>query len=235
MIPQSRKYASIAWSRAGERAGVRARERVAEPRAPELVGDYRFPGGMRLARRCGKARRVAHRLEEEQDHARVPIVDEQLDQLADAEVGLVADRDQLGEAEAARRAAREHRAEHRAALRDDAGGAGGQRVHLQHRVHRERDAARDVDHAHAVRPEQADAERARTRDEARLARRAFRAGLGEAVGEDGDDGNAARAARLDGELHRVARRHDEGVVDRARGLGEVRVRAFAEDLRAARR
>ena len=76
---------------------------------------------------------------------------EQLDQLRHAEIGLVADRDQLGEAQAARGAAREHRAEHGAALRHDARRSRGQRVRLEHRVHGEREAPGHVDHAHAVR------------------------------------------------------------------------------------
>ena len=125
---------------AGERAGVRARERLAERRSgPSLYATTGLPAACAL--RAAAASRAASRTVSRNSRiTRVSrIVGEQLDQLADAEVGLVADRDQLGEAEAARRAAREHRAEHGAALRDDARRAGGQRVHLQHRVHGERE------------------------------------------------------------------------------------------------
>ncbi len=94
-----------------------------------------MPAACARARRGGEALGIAHGLEEQQDHARLGIGGEQLDQLAHAEVRLVADRHQLGEAEAARRAAREQRAEHGAALRHEARAARGQRVHLQHRVH----------------------------------------------------------------------------------------------------
>ena len=76
---------------------------------------------------------------------------------------------------------------------------------------------------------------ARARDEPRLPRRAFGAGFGEAVGEDGRHRHAARAALLERELHRVARRHDERVVDLARRLGEARVGALAEHLASGSR
>ncbi len=89
--------------------------------------------------------------------------------------------------------------------------AGGD-VHRQHRVHGDRAAAAQVDHAHAVRPEHAHAQRLRARDEPLLARDALGAGVGEAVGENGRDRHARLAAVLERALH-VAH-HDEGVIDR---------------------
>ena len=106
-----------------------------------------------LARRACKTRGVAHRLEKDDDARRCG----ELDQLAHADVGFVADGNQLGKPKAPRRAAREQRAEHRAALRHDARTAGGQRLHLEHRVHAHRQASRH-DHTHAVRAEQPYAE-----------------------------------------------------------------------------
>src|SRR5262249_21134319 len=79
----------------------------------------------RLVSGCREPRSVTDRLEKKEDHARRRIVRQQLQQLANSDVGLVADRDELGETEPARRAAREHRAKHRAALRDEAPRAGG--------------------------------------------------------------------------------------------------------------
>jgi len=210
---------------------VRARQRLAGGGAAELVGDHGLAGRVRLARGGRKRARVAHGLEEEQDDARLGIVGEEADDLADAEVGLVADRDELGEPQAARGAAREHRAEHGAALRDEARAAGGRRLHLEHRVHRERHAPGEVDHAHAVRPEQAHAERARALDEARLALGAFRARVGEAVAVDARHRHLAPAAVLERRLDVLD--HDEGVVD-SRGVGEAAVAGQAEDFTPGR-
>src|SRR5881296_1061942 len=60
---------------------------------------------MGLARGGGEARAVAYRFEKQEDHLGAGILGEQLDQLRHPEVGLVADRDELGEAQAPCRAA----------------------------------------------------------------------------------------------------------------------------------
>ncbi len=78
---------------AGERAGVRAREALAELRAAELVGDYRLARRMRRARARGKARRIAHRLQEQQDAARLRVGGEQFDQFAHPQIRFIANRD----------------------------------------------------------------------------------------------------------------------------------------------
>ena len=192
-MPQSAKYASSAASLPASAPVCE----LAERRAAELVGDDGLAGGMRRARRRGELCRGAHRFQEQQDHARCAVGGEQLDQLAYAHVGLVAHRDQLGEAKAARRTAREQRAEHGAALRDDAGAARRQRRHFQHRVHAEGQLPGNVDHAHAVRPEQAHAERTRTLHQPRLAPHALFARVGEPAAEDAGDRNAGLAAVLE--------------------------------------
>ena len=214
---------------AGERAGVRARKRFAERGAPELVGDDRLSRGVRLARCGSEPIGVAHRLEKQQDHARLGVLHQQLDQLADTEVGLVADRHQLREAEAVRRAARQHRAEHRAALRDEARRPRGRRIDLEHRVHAERHAAGQIDDPHAVRAEEAHAERLGARHEPRLALRAFAPRVGEAVAVDRSHRDAAPAAVLDRLLDALD--HDKGVVD---ALGHLRAGGFAKNFLSSR-
>ena len=79
---------------AGERAGMRERGFFAERRAAELVGDDRLARRMRLARRACKTRGVAHRLEK-RTMTRGRVRGEKLDQLAHADVGFVADGNQL--------------------------------------------------------------------------------------------------------------------------------------------
>src|SRR5919204_1718517 len=127
---------------ARERAGVRARKALARLRAAKLVRDDRFAGSVRRARGARKARGIAHGLEEKQDHLRVRVFRQKPNELAQAEIGLVADGHELGEAKAPRGAARKDRAEHRAALRDETRGARARRIHLKNRVDAERKPAR---------------------------------------------------------------------------------------------
>ena len=211
---------------------MRACELLAERGAPELVGDDRLAGGVRLARGSGEAIGVAHGFQEERDDPGIGVLDQQLDQLGDAEVGFVADRHQLGIAEPARRAAREQRAEHRAALRHEARGSGGRRVDLQHRVDGQREPSRQVDHAHAVRAEQAHAELPRLLDEPRLAARAVGTCVGKAVAVDGRDRHALAGAVLQRRLDLLD--HDEGVIDLQRHVGQAPVGALAQHFVARR-
>ena len=123
---------------------MRARQRFAEARAAELVSHHRFSRGVSLARRGGKARAVAHRLEKQQDDLRSGVIGEYIHQLSDSQVCFVPDRNELGKSQPSRGAAREHRSEHGAALRHHARGARRERIDLEHRVDRERNAARNV-------------------------------------------------------------------------------------------
>ena len=211
---------------------MRIGERFAEPRAAELVSHHRFARIVGFARSRGEARTAAHRLEKQENHPRGGILGEQLDQLTGADVGLVADRDELGEAQAPRRAARKHAAEHGSALRNEARRSGRQRVHLENRVHAERHAPLNVDEPHAVGPEHAHAELARTRDQPRLPLCTFRPGVGKAVAENRRHPHAASAALLECALHRIAWRHDEGVVDRFRRLGKTAPGTLAQHFAA---
>ena len=181
---------------------------------------------MRLARRGGQALRIAHRLEKERDHLRRFIAHQQLEELADPEIGLVAHRDELGVAQPARRATREERAEHGATLRDEARRPRRRRLHFQHTVHRQREATRQVDHAHAVRSEKPHAERTRARHEPLLALGAGRSGVGKAVGIDAHDGDAFARAVLKGALHVLD--HDERVIDLAGRIRKAPIGPLAE-------
>ena len=155
---------------AGERAGVRARQRLAQRRAAELVGDDRLAGGVRRRAARGEARRIAHRLQEEQDHARVGVR-----RRAARPARRRRGRPRCRPRPAWRspgRAPRRARAACRASvplcetrLVPPAGSASISSTALTVSATR----PGHVDHAHAVRPEQPHAERACPRDEARLA------------------------------------------------------------------
>ncbi len=213
---------------------MRARERSPEPRAAELVGDDRFPRGGGFARRGGQLRAIAYRFEKQQDHPRAGIFGEQLDQLGDPEVGLVADRYELRETQAASGAAREHAAEHRSALRHEARRPRGQGIDLEHGVDGQGEAAGNVDEPHAVGSEHPHAQGSRPGREARLPRSAFGTRIREAVAEYRRDRNTTRAALLDRALDRIAGRHDEGVVDRPGRFGEAAIGAFAQHFAPGR-
>ena len=101
---------------AGDRAGVRLGELLADVGAAELVGHHRLAGGMRPPRRPRQPLAVAQGFHEQQDRLGLGIVDQQVGDLADLEIDLVADRDQPREADAARVGARQQRTDQTAAL-----------------------------------------------------------------------------------------------------------------------
>ena len=180
---------------AGDRAGVRLGELLADVGAAELVGDDRLAGGMRPPRRARQPLAVAQGLHEQQDRLGLGIVDQQVGDLADREVDLVADRDQPREADAARIGARQQRADQAAALADQAPAAGAQLVDGEGRVGGERHRRIGADRADAVGPDQADAGLLHDAHQLVLQRRAGRTRIGEAAGQDRGDLHAAPSRR----------------------------------------
>ena len=83
-------------------AGMRTCQLLADVGASELVGDHRFARIVCPPRRAREPFAVAQRFHEQQDGFRLRIVHQQVGDLADREVDLVADRDQPRETDAAR-------------------------------------------------------------------------------------------------------------------------------------
>jgi hypothetical protein len=158
-----------------------------------------------------------------------------IDEVGEFEVHLVAGRDQLGQADAARRGARQQRAQDAAALRDDADGAGREVVHLQGAGRREHDVVGEVHQADRVRAE--DAHRARGFDQMLLAPCAFRAGFGVAAGQHDGRRGAARREVAHGQVRTFGtEQHDADIRHRRQrcDVGVAGQFADAVDLRVHR-
>ncbi len=81
--------------RSANGAGMRARQLATRLRAPELVGDDRFAGVKRPTRCRREPLRITQCFQKKQNRRRVGIIDEQLGDFADAQIRLIADRNQL--------------------------------------------------------------------------------------------------------------------------------------------
>ena len=214
---------------AGERAGVRDRELARRRRAAELVGEDRLAargGGEReAAQRIG----VAHGFEKQHVAVDAGIIERRRADLAEREIDLVADRDQAGEADAARLAARA--AARRSCCRECEAAKmrpTGRSVSSKAALAVSIALRAQVDDAEARRPDDADAGARADLAQPRLARRAFGAGLGEAVGQHGRDLHAEPAAFRDRRDRGLGRRHDVGVLGHFRQRRERRPGALAE-------
>ena len=220
--------------RAGDGPGMAERQFAARVGAAELIGDHRLAGRKRAAR-CGSQNvPVAHGLDEQQDRLGFRIVDQQVDQLAHAQVAFIADADHAGEADAARGAPRQQRAQNGAALGNERQAARLDPFHFQHRVDGQGQRGGRMNDAHGIGADQANAGLARRGDQAFLHLAAFVARFGEAVGIDGRDGHTLGPAVADGVLNMLGRDHDEGMVDRARNVGHGLERGHALNLVPAR-
>jgi hypothetical protein len=184
------------------------------------------------ARRAARA--VAQGFHEQEDRPGLGIVHQQIGDLADLEIDLVADRDQPREADAARVGAREQRADQAAALAHQAPIAGAQLVDREGRVGGQRHRRIGAHRADAVGSDQADAGLLHDLLQFVLQRCARRARIGEAAGQDRGDLHAAPPARRQRRDRVLAVQQDVGVVDLARHVVDRLPRLDAEDLGAAR-
>ena len=232
------QHAAIAQERVGaavrtdQRPGMRRRQLAAGLGPPQHVGDDRLAGRRRPPGHGLEAVGPANRLQEQQDRAGRRIVDQHLADLGDPEVGLVAHRHQLGEADAARLAARQQRSQHAAAMRQHPQPSRLELRHFQRRVDRQRHPVGNVDHPHAVRTQQPHPVFARARQEPVLQRHG--AGLGEAAGEHADAADSALAAFRHQRRHLAGGDQNVGVVHRLGQLGQRRQSRLAEDGSVAR-
>ncbi len=209
--------------RSGQRAGVRARRRLAGARAAGLDQDHRLVARRRACGRHELARR-ADRLDVHQDRTRARIGGEVVEQVAEVDVGALAERGEVREADAARAGPVEQRGHQRARLGQEGDVAGGRtdmrEARVEPQVRRDQPDAVGAQHAQQVRP---------GRIEHGLLLRGVEAG--------GDDHRGARAARAelgDEPRHAGRRGADHGQLGRVRQVGHARNHRLAVERGQAR-
>ena len=136
---------------AGERAGVRDRELARRRRTAELVGEHRLAARCRAERKAPQARGMAHGFEKQHVAVDAGVIERRLADVAEREIDLVADRDQPGEADAARLAAGEQRADHAARVGGGEDAADRQVLLVEGGVRGQHRLAAQVDDAEARR------------------------------------------------------------------------------------
>ncbi len=183
-------------------------------------------------REPGELARVPERLEVEEDHARVRIVLPVLQQIVAADVRLVADRDELGDADPELAGAAHQLDPQTTRLREERDRAAHGLDGRERRVHAH--VRRGVHDAEAVRPDHAHAVAARGRDDGALGVLAAGTGLGEAGGDDHDAEHLLLRALFDHARNEVGRHDDQRDVDRVGNVEDARVRAHARDRHGGR-
>ena len=210
--------------RAGHGAGMGGGQGGAGLGTAELVGDDRFALFVRAGGGLGQQIRAADGFKKKQDSVGLGIVGEHQCDFAGGEVGLVAHADELGEAEAADGGTGKQRAHDAAGLRDKGPVAGDEFRGFERGVDGAGDAGGDVDDRHGVGSEESEAGVVCGFGQAGLALGAVGAGFGEAIGEDGGDGDVAVGTVADGLFDVRGAGEDVGEVDRARDVAQGRVR-----------
>ncbi len=137
--------------------GMRGGELLRRRGASKLVDNDRLSLLVGAPGHCREGVGRADGLEEQDDRLGLGIVDKHLADLGNREIALVADRDDLGEAEAARLAARDEGAGEAAAVRHHADVALLQLRQLENEVRRDGRGRIHVVDAHAVGADQPDA------------------------------------------------------------------------------
>ncbi len=219
---------------ARECAGVRDRELARRRRAAELVRDDRLAAFGCLERKAPQRVGVPHGLEKQHVAVDAGIIERRRADLAEREIDLVADRNQAGEADAARLAAREQRPDQAAAVGGGEDAADRQIGLVEGGVRGQHGLGAQVDHAQARRADDADAGARAGVAQVPFAGEAGVARFRESVGQHGRDLDADAAALLDRSHRGLGRRHDIGVIG---GLGQRRERgpgALAQHGRAPR-
>ena len=195
---------------------------------PTLHGDDGFVPGQP----AGQARelaRIAEALQVEQrDVGRVvgfPV----LQQVIARDVRAVSGRDERRHAEPTPSRLAEHRHAQRTGLAEEAGPTGERRQRRERRVEPHRPVG--VDHAQAVRPDDAHAVLAGGDDQRPLrVEPGIVAALAESSGDHDQPVHAFRRALLDDRRYRVGRNADDGEVDRVGHIGDRGVGAHARDV-----
>jgi hypothetical protein len=217
-----------------ERAGMRDRELARRGGAAELVGQHRLAAFRGCQREAAQRIGMPHRLEEQHVAVDAGIIERRRADVAERQVDLVADRDQAGEADAARLAARQQCADQAAGVGGGEDTPGRQVELVEGGVGRHHRFGAQVDDAEARWPDQADTGVGAGLAQARFARDACGASFGEAVGQHGRDLDAEPAAVFDRRDGGLGLGHDIDVVGRLGQRGERRPGALAEHALAPR-
>ncbi len=220
-------HARLVEERLDRRLGARQRRRMRarRPRAgrgrPALHRQDRF-----LARDAAgdppEPARIAERLQVERDQPGVRVVLPVLEQVVGGDVGLVADRDEGGQADPPLLRLLQQREPERAALGGEGDRAGRQRARPERRVQPRR---RDGE-AEAVRPDEPSPVGSNQREELVLTLAPFVADLGEAGRDHADRARAGAERLLDAGEHVARGQADDGQIRR---LGQVADRPVALD------
>src|SRR6478752_2637937 len=210
-------------ARAGERAGVRARGAAARGGAADREQHDRLPG---RPRRLDKGAAISEVLAVDADHARRLVLGERGDELGDADVRLVADRDRPREAEAVVLEQESDLEQDVAALREEPDRPGRQRCR------RELELARAVEDAEAVRPHEHRSRCAHPLNERPLVRGSLPPELGEARSDRYERPRAGRQRVVDRLLEPVRWHAEDDELGRLRQLFERAMDAHPVHLAA---
>ena len=219
---------------AGERAGVGDRELARRRRTAELVGQHRLAARCRRERKAPQACGMAHGFQEQHVAVDAGVIERRLADVAEREIDLVADRDQAGEADAARLAAGEQRADHAARMGGGEDAADRQLLLVEGGVRRQHRLAAQVDDAQARRPDQPQPSARAHLAQPLLARQSLRADLCETIRQHGRDLDAQLSAFHHGFNGSFGRRHHIDVLGRLGQRGKRRPGALPEHRLAPR-
>jgi hypothetical protein len=201
-------------------------------RSPGLDDQHGLAGRPRRRQAAPEARPVEKALDVHAQRRRPRLLDEVLEEVADVEVDLVAERHAVAEADAVAGGAVDDGHHQGPALAHQPDLAVGETIGVEHHRRAECQTMVRHDESHAVGPDQTHAAVAGDRDELGLARGSLVAGLGEA-GRDDDAAADAGGGRLAyrGHQRRAGHRQDRDIGRRRRG-GDGRVRASPKHLAA---
>ena len=197
---------------------------LAGPRAAALHREHGLLT-RQAARDARELARVAERLDVEQDEVGARVVLPPLEQVVRRDVGLVADRDERGQAEPARLGPLEQREPERSRLRREADPAGREGAWGKGRVEADGGGC----DPEAVGPDEARAVGAHERQQLLLAGDALGAGLGEARRDDAQRARPRAERFLGSGEHEVAGKADHAEVDLIADLLEGAVGTHSGD------
>jgi hypothetical protein len=218
---------------AGEARGVRARRSLALGAASGLEHDHGFLRLLRALEQVEETPAVAQSFDVQADHLGDGIGDHVLEKIADIEVCLVPDRDQLAETDALVVRAVVDRQHERAALGEQADVACDDLLDIEHAGRGKRHPVPQIDEPEAVRAHQTHAGLGRNARDLLLRDDTLRARFGEAGRDDDAAADAGRGALANGLRHDRRGHRDDGDVDRRR-VGDPRIALAALDHFAAR-
>jgi hypothetical protein len=199
-------------------------------RSPGLDDQHGLAGRPRRRQAAPEARPVEKALDVHAQRRRPRLLDEVLEEVADVEVDLVAERHAVAEADAVAGGAVDDGHHQGPALAHQPDLAVGETIGVEHHRRAEREPVMGDDQTHAVRSHQPCAALARDRDQLGLARRALVAGLGEAGGDDDAAPDARRGRLPHGRHERRARHRQDGDVGWRRRGGDRGIGAASEHL-----